>query len=327
MRNFQNNDLLVTLADRGYPIEYLVSRLRGRRARLTKDWKASLYETPPPEGAAFAGPGGGVAGITPENVWRGLLREYRWVYSQMNDDLRKAFHPFFLYTELRTLFICLRRVGDRNTAAMMEILSASLLSDRIKSALLTSKTLGEAVGEIEHSFTMSSTAFEGLVRLVEEEGLRSVEQQLTSRYLVHILGTGLHAVIRFFFLRIIDSRNILGLYKAIRLNSRAKPAYIPGGIITRDRFDRVLASGDLYGVNTLVHETMGIRINTPDITAVETSLYRAITRDMKHVGRDPLGAGLILDYLWRRSIEAMNLSTLIHTRYLEREAVRAELVY
>lgn len=326
MQNFQNNDLLVAPADHGYPVEYLVSRLRGRRARMITDWKAFLYETPPPEGPAFAGPGGVVAGMTPESVWRDLLREYRWVYSQMNDNLRKTFHPFFLYTELRTLFVCLRRVGDGNTATMTEILSASLLSDRIKSALLTSKTLGKAVGEIERIFTMSSTAFEGLARIVEEDGLRGVEQQLTNRYLVHILGTGLQTVIRLFFLRIIDSRNILGLYKAVRLNSRAKPAYIPGGIITRDRFERVLASGDLYGINTLVHETMGIRVDTPDITAVETSVYRAISRDMKHAGRDPLGAGLILDYLWRRSIEAMNLSMLAHTRELEREAVRQELV-
>ena len=34
----------------------------------------------------------------------------------------------------------------------------------------------------------------------------------------------------------------------------------------------------------------------------------------------------ILDYLWRCSIEAMNLSVLYHGRDLEREAVTAELV-
>jgi vacuolar-type H+-ATPase subunit C/Vma6 len=67
-------------------------------------------------------------------------------------------------------------------------------------------------------------------------------------------------------------------------------------------------------------------VERPDPTLVELALYRGMTKWLKRAARDPFGVAPILDYLWRCSIEAMNLSVLYHGRDLEREAVTAELV-
>ncbi len=79
-------------------------------------------------------------------------------------------------------------------------------------------------------------------------------------------------------------------------------------------------------MNSLVREFSGIKIETPDPTKVETSLYKGMTRFLKKEGREPFGAGPVLDYLWKCSLEAMNLSVLFYGKDLEREAVMAELV-
>ncbi len=327
MRNFQNGELLEVPEDRGYPVEYLLSRLRGRRSRLITDWKRLVYEASPLEALSSAGTRGGIVDKTPEGIWRNLLREFRWVYGQMNGEVRKVFTPFFLYTELRTLFICLRHIKDRKAEETGELLSASLLSEWIKDALLSSEKTEIALGKTERIFRSLSGSFSGLSDLAEKEGGRGVEQRLTNQYLIYVMNTRLHPVIRMFFARIIDSRNILSLYKALRLNARAKPACIPGGGISPERFDAIMTGENLFEVNSLIREATGIRIDSPDITKVENALYRGITRDIRKEGRDPLGAGLILDYLWRCSVEAMNLSMLVHAGELERETVSAELVY
>lgn len=327
MRNFQKGELLANPEDRGFPVEYLLSRLRGRRATFVRDWRALVHEASPRDVLASARPRGTALDRTPEGIWRDFLREYSWIYGQMNGGVRKVFAPFFLYTELRTLYICLRHIKDRKAEGTGELLSASLLSEELKDALLTGENREVAVRGIERAFTALDGAFGGLSGLMEKEGLRSVERQLTDRYLAYVMQTRLHPVIRTFFSRIIDSRNILGLYKALRLNASAKPAFLPGGGISEKRFSAILAREGLSEVSRLVREATGIRIDSPDITRVETALYRGITKSLRKEGRDPLGAGLILDYLWRCSLEAMNLSILVHTGELEREAVLAELVY
>jgi vacuolar-type H+-ATPase subunit C/Vma6 len=59
---------------------------------------------------------------------------------------------------------------------------------------------------------------------------------------------------------------------------------------------------------------------------VELALYKGMTRWLRKEGREPFGAGPILDYLWSCSIEAMNLSVLYQGKDLERDIVAAELV-
>ncbi len=319
-------ELLRHLEDRGYPVEYLLSRIRGRRSRLINDWRPLIYDAAPMDFLASARYQGFVRDRSPEGVWRSLLREYRWVYSQMNGQLREIFQPFFLYTELRTIFICLRHLKDEKSGKAEDLLGDSLLSAEIAKILSSGEDMPSVVRGIERVFLQLSERFGGLGNVLEAEGLRGVEQLLTNTYLAVIVDTGLHPLIKIFFARLIDSRNIMSVYKCLRLEKRTALPFIPGGMIPEAKLRAIVEKGDLFGVNSLVREFSRIKIETPDPTKVETALYKGMTRFLKKEGREPFGAGPILDYLWRCSLEVMNLSVLFYGKDLEREVVTTELV-
>ena len=263
---------------------------------------------------------------TPEALWRNLMREYRWVYTQMNEQLRKQFRPFFLYAELRTLSLCLRRLRDKDPGTGGELLELSLLSSEIKRILQGSADLPTAVQAMERLLQPRSGRFAGLAKTLESAGLRGVEQQLAGAVLDLIITSKAHPVMRSFFGRLIDARNVLNRYKHLRLEEAAPPPFFPGGTITEAQLRDAVAKENFFGISALVRDFFGIRIDAPDPTKVEISLSRAITRSLRKAGREPFGVAPMLDYLWRCSIEVMNLSVLMNTRDLERELAAAELV-
>ncbi len=318
--------LLKQERERGYPVEYLLSRIRGRRSRLIRDWRPLVYDATPIEFLASAQYQGFVRERSAEGMWRALLREYGWVFGQMEEEVRRVFAPYVLYTELRTVFICLRYLQGDRTQKAGEVLGASLLADSVKNILRDGET-SAAVERLERQFCRLSPEFSGLAAKYEEKGLREVEQHLTNSFLISIIRTPLHPVMKEFFSGIIDARNILSLYKYLRLSAKDPAVFIPGGTVAIERLKDLLEKDDIFEVITLIRQASGIIISAPDPTQVEVSLYRGITKYLRKEGRDPLGAALILDYLWRCSLEVMNLSLLLAGKDLEREEIAAELVH
>jgi len=319
-------ELLRKPPDPGYPVEYLLSRIRGRRSRLIRDWRTLLFDLALKETLPTAGTGGFQKIMTADAAWRNLMAEYQWVHSQMNQRLRDIFFSFFLYTELRTICICLRHLVDKKTGAIDDLLDRSLLSDEVRKVLLFSPDLPAAVSGIERLFSSLSDRFLGLGRSLESGGLRAVEQRLIGTYLSAMINSDLHQLLKRFFSRLIDARNIMGLYKYLRLGLKVRPEFISNGTIPELRLNSIRDKEDLPGVALLVREITGITVERPDLTSIELALYRGMTRWLRKEGREPFGIALILDYLWQCSIEAMNLSVLHYTRDLERDAVAAELV-
>ena len=319
-------ELLLKLEDRGYPTEYLLSRIRGRRSRLITDWRPLIYDAAPLDYLVSPRYQGFARERSPEGVWRCLIREYRWVYSQMNEGLRRIFRPFFFYNELRTLFICLRQLGEKSAGTAAELLNVSLLCDEIKKILLTSVDTADAIGRLERIFKKRSDEFGKLGEVFEAEGLRGLEQRLTNTWLAVTIKDKLHPLMQSFFERMIDSRNIMSVYKVLRLEERTPAPLIPGGVIPLARLEEVAKRGELLAINGLIRDFSGIRIDAPTPTKVELALYQGVTRFLKKEGREPFGAGPILDYLWKCSIEVMNLNILFYAKDLERDLATAELV-
>ena len=311
--------------ERGYPVEYLLSRIRGRRSRLIRDWRTLVYDASPIEFLASAQYQGFVRERSAEGMWRALLLEYGWVFGQMEEEVRRVFAPYFLYSELRTVFICLRYLQGDRTQKTGEILSASLLADSVKDILRDGEPSAALEG-MERQFCRLFPEFNGLAAHYEEKGLREVEQHLTNSFLVSVIRTPLHPAMREFFSRIIDARNVLSLYKSLRMNTKDAAAFIPGGTITIGQLKDLLEKDDVFAVITLIRQATGLTLSAPDPTQVEVSLYRGITKYLHNESRDPLGLALILDYLWRCSLEVMNLSILLAGKDLEREEIAAELV-
>jgi hypothetical protein len=319
-------ELLRKRPDPGYPLDYLLSRIKGRRSRLIRDWNPLLYD-PALYGSLPTDRAGGYQKYkTADAVWKNLMVEYEWVYSQMNQSVREIFFTFFLYAELRTILICLRHLHDRKAGAVDDLLDRSLLSNEMKKVLLFSSDIPAAVSGIERLFSPLSDRFLGLVKDQVSGGLRAVEQRLLGTYLSLMVESDLHWLLKRFFSRLIDSRNILGLYKILLSGSIVQPVFLPGGIIPEKMLKEILRKKDLRGAAMLVRVSTGTSVVRPDATAMEIALYRGMTRWLRKEGREPFGIAPILDYLWRCSIESMNLSVLYHTKDIEREAVAVELV-
>ncbi len=322
----RRRDLLANPEDRGYPTDYLLSRIKGRRGLLVKDWRPLVFGAAPLESLSSSRYRGLISIKSPDDVWRYLVQEYRWIYVQMNGKLRRIFYSFFLYSELRTIFICLRHMKEKSEGRTGELLAYSLLSEEIKTVFATREDVVDAVKDIERMFRAVSSEFGGLTELLDAEGLRGVEQHLTNVYLMHTIDTDLDPLIRDFFSRIIDSRNIMSLFKYQRLNSKTMPIFISGGSIPVSRLQKIVKEDDIFAVTALIRELTGMKVDKPDPVLIESSLYKGITKFLRRTGNHPFGVGPIMDYLWRCSIEAMNLGILFYGKDVERDAVTAELV-
>jgi vacuolar-type H+-ATPase subunit C/Vma6 len=319
-------ELLLDLEDRGYPTVYLLSRIRSRRAGLVRDWKTLLFDAAPLDVLLSSRSRGGVVEASPDAVWRRLMKEYRWVYGQMNGRLRELFGLFFLYAEIRTICICLRQMKDRKSARLDELFGESLLSNELRKVCLSSTDTATAVAGISRIFGRLSPAFADLPQYFAEEGLRGVERRLTDRFLEYAAQQKLHPLIKTFMVRMIDARNLIRLAVSVQQETVSMPDFIAFGTLPVERLAQIQQRRDLLAVGVLIRQYAGVKIELQDPSQVEHALYRTTTQYLKQEGRDPLGVGTILDYLWRCSMEAMNLSILFYGKNAERDVIANELV-
>jgi len=319
-------ELLLEPEDRGYPTEYLLSRIRGRKAALLRDWKNLLFDSAPLDVLVSSRSRGGIVEASPDAVWRRLIKEYRWVYGQMNGCLRETFSLFFLYAELRTICISLRQMKDRKSAHLEELFGESLLSNELRKVCLTSTDSSTAIAMISRIFSRLSPAFADLPRAFVDEGLRGVERRLTNSLLEYAAQQRTHPLINTFIVRMIDARNLIRLAVSVQQESANTPDFIAFGSVPTGQLSRIQQRKDLLSVNELVQQYAGVKLELNDPAQIEHVLYTATTQYLKKTGRDPLGIGTILDYLWRCSMEAMNLSILFFGKNVERDVIANELV-
>lgn len=320
-------ELLLEPEDRGYPTEYLLSRIMGRRAGLVRDWKTLLFDAALLDALLSSRSRGGAGEASPDAVWRRLMKEYRWVYGQMNGRLRELFDLFFLYAELRTIGICLRQMKkDSKSARLEELFGESLLSNELRKVCLSSPDSSTAIAGISRIFCRLSPAFADLPRYFADEGLRGVERRLTNHLLEYAARQKLHPLINTFMVRMIDARNLIRLAVAMRKETVSTPDFIAFGSVPMEQLDRIQQQRDLMAFGVLARQYAGVKVELHDPSQVEHALYRATTPYLKKAGRDSLDVGTILDYLWRCSMEAMNLSILFYGKNVERDVLANELV-
>jgi vacuolar-type H+-ATPase subunit C/Vma6 len=317
--------LLLPVHGTGFPLAYLLSRLRGRRSRLIADWRPLVHGSPS-DYLSSAQYQGFVRERSLDGLWTSLQQEYRWVFEQLDEPLRRMLAPYFLYAELRTVTVCLRMSESGTADDVRAALASSLLAPVVCAALMAGET-AEAVQRIEVLFRGVAPACRGMASAYADKGLREVERILVAGYLAAMAGRPLHPVLRELFVRIIDARNILTFAAALRQGSRGVPEFIPGGAVAVERLRSLADRGDPFAVTGLVRQTAGILVNAPEASQAEVALYRGISKELRKAGRDPLGVGLIVDYLWRCSLEVTNLGILFAGRDLERQAVSEELIH
>jgi hypothetical protein len=318
-------ELLRDMENRGYPREYLLTRIRARRGCLIDDW-GSLLATAEPLAAVSVTPWRQLSVPTSEEaVWTSLQSELVWVYSQMEQRTRSIFAPFFLYLELRTIILCLRRRSAGDEGDMAGLFRLSLLSARVRRILQINNDIPVCVAGLDKLFGRMAEPGTGFTMAYREGGLAAFEERLANFYLEQTAHTRLHPVLAEFFSRLIDMKNLIILAKHRRWRIETPPSFIRGGKLRASHLLDAARAPEMTGVSRLLRRVTGTEID-PTAGNVESLLLTAISRMARRAGRETEEIGLILDYLWRCSMQARNLSLLVHGPEIDREVLGGELV-
>jgi hypothetical protein len=318
-------ELLRPMESRGYPTDYLLARIKGRRLELISDWR-SLTAADPLE-ALRSSRYAGVSGGAPEAaVWLKFLTELDWLYRQMDERVRDSFAPVFFWFELRTLLISLRFLRGGDGPKVTELLATSLLAERVKRVLKGGEKAAPVVDALISRLKAVAERCWRLRGIYRDVGAREFEEQLLAIYLERVAGEAPHLLIREFFRALIDMRNLLILYKQLRWNIGKPAAFVKGGDIGRSKLRNIAERRDLAEVTQLILSLPGMGEPPASRENVEHLLLGWLTRRVRRWGREPAGVGPILDYLWRCYLEALNLGLLIHGRGMETELLAAEVV-
>jgi len=307
--------LLEQPAGEGYPAEYLLARIRGRRANLVAARLAPIASELPMAG-----------GMTASAAREQLRAEFCWVYRQMNEKLRETFAPLFFWFEVRTIIISLRfrRGGERGKAT--SLLAGSLLAAPVQGALTKDGEPAEVIDELAGMLATVAEPCRGLGTICRQQGWKDFEQGLATCYLERMTDPPVHPLLREFFRALIDLRNLVTLAKQLRWQLKGPPAFIRGGELALARLEKTRVEGTPAGLAALLGALPGMGALPAAPGNPEPLLLGWLTSKVRALGRDPLGCGLILDYLWNCSVEARRLGLLCHGEALDREILRAELI-
>jgi hypothetical protein len=308
-------ELLEKEPDRGYPTDYLIARLRGRRPGLIKDW-----------GVVIANRGQAERNL-PERfragLRAGLEKEFRFVYRQMNDALKKIFYFYFCDFELNTLFCALRlKTKSGREERISNLLENSILSVPVKCALQGGGPVQSSLERLEEIF--KSEEIVGLSSFYLKGGLREVERRIKDFILEQGVKEASDPVIKSFFIYLINSRNILIAYKMARWGIGGDPGFLPGGDIGEERLRKAL-DRDLAGVVSLARDFSGVKNeNAAEITVI---LLHGLTLLSNIWRKESYDVGFMLDYLLRLRLEARSLGLTLEGDTLESELLRGEMVF
>lgn len=311
----------------GYPSEYLLARLSGRRAFFTKDWDSLLYSPDPYaalRGTRYA------ASVTPQTrggVWETHFREHSWIYFQMDSGLRAVFHPYYVYTELKTLLTCLRyKTRKGGTAEIEHVLTFSLLSDEVKGMMKTVQDLPLLLDTLEKNILFSVRSSPRLVRLFLQEGLAGVEQRLTMIIFEWIMTLDLHPAIERFFALTADLKNIMTAWKHLRWGITSEPVFIDGGMIKKSVLLKIIDIRENAEIIHLIHRYTGQSPREPDLFHIERILLTNVSRKTRIIARAYPDIGPILDYLWRCYLEIQNINMIVYGQEIDRAVIKNELI-
>jgi len=319
---------LKEIADRGYPSDYLSARVRGRRIFLISEWDNALLSPDISEELMSSRYREFLSEFSSEGIRKRYLKELHWIYYQMNRKLRDIFLPYFICSELETLLVSLRYKTETGKASeIKDMLEYSLLSGKIVTALKTEAGLPHILDMLANGSGPPSRSFSGLGDVFLKDGLAGVEHRISASFMDHLIKRQMHPLLQRFIVSIIDSKNIISLYKHIHWETNSKPVFIEGGSISMSELARIGRSGDISDLCSLVYKQTGFDVEGTSLISLDAILMKAISRQMKKLWRESADIGLILNYLWSFNMESRNLRILSYAHQVAKGAVKEELVY
>ena len=321
-----NQGLLKTLTECEYPAEFLVARLLGKKSTLFRNWEflvassdrlQSLQNTPFYPYLKKYGTSG---------IWRFLHNEHLWVYSRMNQYLRKSFTPYFVYHELNTLLVCLRYLNSKKEIeSVQQELRNSLLHYDIQKILVSGLDFPGTLHALESRLCQQYELFKGLVELYEKKGITALEIFIRDCFFTIIISQKQPTMLKHFMQYLIDFHNCMFLAKTLRWQTETEPDVISGGTIPGDRFRKAYFRKDMTPVLKFLHLDTTAE-SAAEIQKLEISLLSSITRKLKNCSYQRTVVGDILFYLWEQYRYTRNISIILNTILLDDVTVLKKIV-
>jgi len=303
------------IAADGYPTDYLVARVRSRRAALLA---AGRRGRPPGlEDAA-----------SDEAIWDELLTEFDWLRRQMNPPLRSVFAPVFTLFGIKTLVLALRNKAAERHAAVGRLMQHELFADDLREALVSAPDVGSAVAAVVDAFTPALGDARGLAAAYADAGLKGLETRLTRDFLGSAASIRSPPAIERFFAAFIDLRNVMTLYKHLRWGFHDAAAFVPGGTLATARLSTASASGESRRLDDFVREIAGdaAPAMAAGEVALESRLLSHLTRMLRKHGREGDDVERILDYVWGLYVHARNQALRLHAGRIDAGSLERELI-
>ena len=257
------------------PTEALLARLRCRRAAI-----GLAAEAPPAE-------------------------SLDWVYQRLNRKLRKQLEPFLDLLAMRSLNLVLRYTlaGELPPVAAMR---NTLLAEALQRLAAAAGDAETKVAQLETVLAEDYPFVAGLTACYRNQGPGGVELQLAEGVLHHGLSRAGSSVLRGTLSYLVDMRNCLAIHKYWNWQVNRKPPLTVGGTLATAKLQRLWATRDSVLLNKLVVRLAGEPLVATKSVAMEHCLLNGLSRLLRQAGRDPLGLGVIIDYLWRVQLATHN---------------------
>lgn len=231
-------------------------------------------------------------------VWDAAATARRWIYLQMNGNLRETLVPVFVHFELRTLILCLRTMESPQADTRMVDLGHSLLAKGLKNIFLSPATPAEVIGRVEKFMGDSALAMNGLVASYGAGGVQGCEEFIRRRFLEQGVAVSRHPAVTGWFRKLIDLRNILTMAKCLRWHVDPAPGLINGGHLRLRAADQFPAEANL---EKMVRRFIGGgQLTTAALHPVSLGslLHGHLSQQMARRMRSPEPVECCLGYLW-----------------------------
>ena len=290
--------LLISTKPAELPAEALLARLRCRRAAIDL---AADHDTETPSADAV-----------------------NWVYRRLNGSLRSRLAPFLDLLAMRNLVVTLRYTlaGETPPPAAMR---SSLLAAPLQRLAAAGGDAEGTVAQLESALARDYPFVTGLLVSYRSQGPGGVERQLAEGILEHGLARAGSGILKATLRYLVDMRNCLMVHKLWRWQISHAPPLIAGGNLAATSLHHIWATRDSDRLARLVVRLAGEPLSASKTMAMEQCLLKGMTRLMRQAGRDPLGLGVVIEYLWRAQLAAHN-QVLRKTLAVDREELLGEVL-
>lgn len=296
------HSLLADAAGPGYPADYLLARLQGRRPPLASASAPALSTA-----------GAGLADRDDSRYWQEAAAERSWLFRQLGFELRATLAPLFVHFELGTLARVFRYLEGQRPGEADRVLQASLLSPTIRTILRGREGVAGILSHLERSPACLALSLAGISERYTKGGLQRCEEFMRSRFLARVLADGGQRDLVFFFGAVTDIRNMLTVAKALRWGVDPVPPLVAGGQVPALRpAGKVTPEALARMVRRWTHglSLAGDQLRPENLEPVlQEYLLRFVTRRRWQGGI----VAACIEYVWRSYSHARECSLRLHS--------------